>query len=1064
MADLAKRSVFVSAYCLTALTLALASAGAVLAEESSNAAKLKFSAAAELQNEGQFGLAIDEYREFLKQFEKDPLAAKARHYLGVCLIQEKKYPEAVETLQAVVEKHPGFELLDDTYLNLGSAQYNVAVAGGKPEGFAAPAKTYGTLIEKYPDSKLLPLALFNHGESLYASGDKAAAAVAYAKFLEKFPQHRLRADALYALGLTQLELKKPDAAGATLAKFAKEFPDHKLATKVVMHQADALFEQGKFSEAEPLFAKTAGAKDFDQADRATVRQADCLTMLKKYAEAAALLAAVPTKFPKSNFVKEVPLLAGNRYYLAGDLPSAVKWLKQSVEAGGGDAPQAAHWLARAYLDQKKPAEALAVTEKIIPQAKNSEYLVELKIDQADAAFDVPERRKDAVALYAAAAKEHAKHPRAAQAQYNAAWAALNVGDHAAALQHATAFLEQYGANDLAISAKAIQADSLLNTDKASEAIKAYRELIEKNPKHSDREQWQVLLGWALRRDQKYTDVIALLEPLAPKLNSTERQGEAFYLIGASRYAEKQYPAARDALTLSLKANPKWTQADEVLLLLARSQRQLDDLKGAETTLRKVLKEMPQSSALDRAHYHLGELLYASKDYKQAAAEYELVLKEWPKSSVAPAALYWLGWSRLLEGDHAKSVAALTQLIEKNSGDELAAPAHFARAKALRLQGKNKEAIADIAVFINSKPSREEKSAALLERGLAEMELKQHAEAVKTFDALMAEDAKYAAADRVLYNLAWAQKELKHDAEAVAAFNRLAKEHAASPFAGEALYHVAEADYQQKKYDEAATAYAAALKLCTASKQKEIAEMAAHKLAWCHYHRKQYDEAQQAFAEQLKDFPQGELVADAAFMEAESLMKLEKFADAAKAYEAVLKSPPKSAEFQALATLHAAQAAAQQKKWDTALKLSEQGLDKFPDSQHKPEMLYEQAWALQNKDDLDGAAKIYEQVTSLTGREVGARARLMLGEIKFEKGDHTAAIRDFFKVFRTDYRDAPESYNPWKAQAMYESARCFEVLKKPDQALKYYQELLTAYPKSSWATTAQQRIKALSSAK
>ena len=99
---------------------------------------------------------------------------------------------------------------------------------------------------------------------------------------------------------------------------------------------------------------------------------------------------------------------------------------------------------------------------------------------------------------------------------------------------------------------------------------------------------------------------------------------------------------------------------------------------------------------------------------------------------------------------------------------------------------------------------------------------------------------------------------------------------------------------------------------------------------------------------------------------------------------------------------------------------------------------------------------------MTGREVGARARLMLGEIKFQRGDHTAAIRDFFKVFRTDYPDAPESFNRWKAQAEYEAARCFEVLKKSDQAVKYYQEVVDHYPKSQVAPLARKRVEALKS--
>ena len=103
---------------ITAGTLFQLGTSTASAQASANAAKIQFSAAAELQNEGLFELAVGEWRAFLEKFPKDPLAAKARHYLGVCLIQEKQYPQAAAELSKIVSQHPKFELLDETLLNL----------------------------------------------------------------------------------------------------------------------------------------------------------------------------------------------------------------------------------------------------------------------------------------------------------------------------------------------------------------------------------------------------------------------------------------------------------------------------------------------------------------------------------------------------------------------------------------------------------------------------------------------------------------------------------------------------------------------------------------------------------------------------------------------------------------------------------------------------------------------------------------------------------------------------------------------------------------------------------
>src|SRR5262245_36090804 len=75
---------------------------------SSEAAVRQYSDAAALYNRMVYDLAADEWGKFLEKFPNDPLAPKARHYLGICLLEQKKYDQARKTLEALVAENPKF--------------------------------------------------------------------------------------------------------------------------------------------------------------------------------------------------------------------------------------------------------------------------------------------------------------------------------------------------------------------------------------------------------------------------------------------------------------------------------------------------------------------------------------------------------------------------------------------------------------------------------------------------------------------------------------------------------------------------------------------------------------------------------------------------------------------------------------------------------------------------------------------------------------------------------------------------------------------------------------------
>ncbi|MEX0866441.1 MAG: tetratricopeptide repeat protein [Pirellulales bacterium] len=1053
--------------CASSLTFA---GGRVAAQESSDAAKIAFKAAADFQNDELYDFAVDAYRDFLSRFPDDPLAPKARHYLGVCLIQEKKHAEAEKELQQVLDKHPKFELLDETLLNLGTAQYSQALASGKQEDFKAPAETFGKLIEDHPQSKNLPPALFNRAEALYAIGEKEAALAAYSKLLDDYASHSLAAKALYGKGVALQELDKNAEAQAAFDAYLSSHPDDQLATEIKMRKADTLFAAGEYAAAEKLFAETAGVAGFPFADRSLLRQAESAYMQKEFAKAGKLYAEVVEKYPDSANVPTARLAAGSCFYLVKDYDNARKWYTAALPQGGEVATEAAHWIARSHLDQGQAAEALAAAEKQLPQAEGHKYFVDLLMDQADALYELPDRRAESIAKYAAIADAHADHESAATARYMAAFASLNEGKYDDALAQADQFLAAHADHKLTPDVKFVAAESHLLLDHFAESEKLYDELLSAHPDHRDAETWLVRKGLTLRRQEKFADSIAALEPVIAKLTTPAAKAEANFLLGASYFTEKDYAKSEAALAASLAADSNWRQSDEATLLLARAQRQQQTLDKASATIQQMLATYPDSKALDRATYYQGEFQFAAEDYPAAVKTYEKLLSTWPQSEMVPAALYDLGWSRLNQQDYDGADQTFSRLVSEHPGHRLAAATRFARAEARRQNGDVDGAVTDVQEFLKSNPEAKDRAGALYILGVSQVKQKKYDEAIANLSKILEEIPEYGNLEKVRYELAWAYKEQGKEDEAAPIFTALATEHPDSPFAAEALYHVGDHQYRNKEFGEAAKSYYAAQDKARQAKQNDIAEKAAHKLAWAYYQQEDYEKAAGGFEFQVANYADGQLANDGRFMKGESLYRQQKYAEALQTFNQVRQAMPASEDFQVLVLLHGGQSASQlalaaedetakSGLWETSLTYYDEALESFPESAYKFDLMFEKARALHETRKLDEALPLYNEVADGTLREVGARARLMAGEIKFEQKDYSGAVRDFFKVFR-GYSNAPDSFNPWKAQAAYETGRVFEAMQRPEKAVEYYEETIRDYPNEQMAELAKRRLAAL----
>ncbi|WP_158265649.1 tetratricopeptide repeat protein [Blastopirellula marina] len=1056
-----------STFGVLATALLLLFGGSAAAQESSREAALFFSDVVNYQNAGEFDLAADEWKKFIEKFPTDPLAAKAQNYLAVCQLQLKKYVDATTNFETVLKKYPQADFREEAMLNLASANYAWAQSGN-PAKYAEAAKRFTALLKEFPQTKFADQAYYFLAESLYMNGQQEDSLRVYDQLAEKYPQSPLAPDAIYAKGVTQEELKKYADAEKTYDQFLAKYANNALATEVTMRKGESLLQQNQFAAAEKLFELAASKPGFELADHALYRLAFCALQSDDLLRAGNQYARIPHEFPKSGYAPEATMLAGRCYYRAGRLDDAANWLKSAGRQGGKYEVEAGHWLAQVYLQQGKAADAESLAKAVLPKAQGSEFLVALKMDMADAVYDQPNRRTEAIGLYRRIAQDHPDQPEAPQALYNAAFAALETRDFGLASSLADEFARKYPQDESKLDAMYVGAEAKLQTDQLPAAEQSLKTLLAEGNQRPEAARWQLRLALTQYLQSKYADVEKTVGTLLPNLNDPDLVAQANYLLGASAFQLNQFEKAQQSLAASVKASTTWPQADEARLMLARTMNQRGQVSQAIAAAEEIVAAYPNSQILDQVQFRLGEFLFAAERFAESAAAYQQVLTKSPQSTLVPHALYGQGWAYLKQPNAAKADLAFSQLIGQFGQHELTIDAYTGRAIARRAAGKFPEAIQDLNVVIAKSNNPTQKLEAEYLKGVSLVDSKNPIEAEKVFAALHQQTPSFASDDKVLYELAWAQRSQNKNDEAAATFQTLAQAHPESALAAEAMYHVGESLYAKQDFAGAEKWYAQS---SAKSQTAEIGEKATYKHSWALYQQDKTQAALQGFGEQVTKYPNGPLTSDAIFMQGECFFKDKQYDVALESYGRVDPKRLSSDEMRSLLWLHAGQSASQQKLWGEASKWYAQLIDQVPDSPLVGEAYYELGWAAYNQQKTPEAIRYFDQAAEASRGLAGARARFMLGEIYFEQKKYEEATSQFKRVvYGFGGENSLESVKPWQAKCAYEIGRCSEVqirgadtAKRTEfiaEAKKFYGLVRERYPESPEAKLAQTRLDAL----
>ena len=1032
----------------------LAPCTSLAADDSNPEATRQYAVAYGFQSKKLFAQAMPRWAEFLKTFPQDTRVPNAHYQLGVCQLNEKKLPEATATFKLILATFPQFKHLDGAQFNLGLTLFQVAQTSKLPNDFKTAAAEFANVPTKFAQSPLAADATYYQAESLYLAADKPNAIVTYQKVIATYPAATILPEAFYGLGTTQADLDQHVEAVTTFTKLLQSFPQSPLVPEAKLRLGTSLVAQKRHAEAEPHFVQAAAVATFALADVATLKHGQALLDQNKFPEAAAVLDTLPTKFPKSEQLGPAFTAAGKARFKAGQFPQAQTALTTVVTQKLPTAPEAAYWLGRTLIALKQPATVIATVDPVIAANAQSEFIPALQLVRIDSIYEIPERRKETIPLYAQFAGQFAAHELAPEAKYRAALAALQTADFPNAQANAEQFFATapFAKHTLVPEVVFVGAEAyLLNQPEANlaKAEPLFRRLVTEFPANPHAAQAHVRIGLCLysagiaaNQPPKFEECIAYLNTIVATLKDPALMAEARYLLGRSHGEMKRHPDAVAAFRAAQQAKPDWDRLDEVLLALGVSLRAANDPPNAVIELTK-LNQIATSKLRDRALYHLGEIDRGLKKPDTAIAFYQQVVTGFPMSDLVPAALYGSGAALFEKPDFPNAVTHLTKLIAEKPQSELVPAALFLRGLCLHRQKQFDPALKDLAQFIaTGKPVEKDALDANFAMALCQVGLKQFDPAILTLTQLLTAKPDYPDADKCYYEIAFANLELKKEKEAADALRSLATKLPNSLLAPESWFRVGEFHESQKQPAEASAAFTAGI---TAAKTPELRERLHYKLGWVQHEQKQFPAALTTFQNQLKEFPQGTLAGDANFLAGECQFRQDKFAEALPFYAAVITA--KSERFHAKALYRSGICATQFKQWPQAQQHFTVLIQAFPKFEQLHEARFGLGFAQQSQNQFDAAKATYVLVTKETRSETAAKARFMMGQCALAAKNFAEATEHFLEAaFGYPYEE-------WQCQAHFEAAKCFIELKDTDKARESLETVTKRFPNHARAKEA-----------
>ncbi|MFH1843471.1 MAG: tetratricopeptide repeat protein, partial [bacterium] len=641
--------------------------------------------------------AMQQYRLFVQTYDDSPRAARAQFMLGECYFAVADHEGALREYD-LVEKFKGRDdyLRASVLLRQGECFYNLG-------HFDDAIACYTRLIDKYDDTFLLAEALYEVGLTYIVQSNWLKLRSAYRELLESRPGYRELPQVKFALGL-----------------FA--------------------YQEERYEEAVEYFAQV-------PSDRGLYYLGRCLEDTGQYILAIQRYKQMLRQYPESSLGDDAAFSIAEAFYRSGQNSVAVRSYESFIESYPDSpfVPNGRYKIACVTYREGRYDESIRQLTTICDQfggelvGAYAQYLI------GDGYLQLG-RTAEAIFAYTEVVRSHAESPVASAALHKVVYGYAAENNHGQAILLADEFGKRYPGDPLSPRVQVLAGFSHLELEQYDDAIQIFQNVLDKHVNSEVAERALFLSTLAYTEQGELDRLITNYKYLASKLLPTPSDwrartyyylGEAYYHLGLHREAGGMYrlvltgyprsnvaAASLQGLVASLSQMGQYELAlqeqETYLLTLANAdsdegtnslavgsiyfnQHEYDE---ALRQFSSYLAKHPDAPEAAVALANQADCYYRLQYYEQALESWGVLLSRFPDSGSAPTALYRMADTQFGLGQFAAARQSYRRLLSTYPDENRAADAAYGLASCAYNLGEFEAAIAAFDFFIASYPEDE----------------------------------------------------------------------------------------------------------------------------------------------------------------------------------------------------------------------------------------------------------------------------------------------------------------------------------------------------------------------
>jgi len=934
------------------------------------------------------------------------------------------------------------------------------------------------------------------GESLYLEASAALAenqderaSRLFRQFERKYPSHPRASDAQLQLAQHFLDKGRVNEARTQLNTIARDPASRSQGARALYLLGRTEQKQGNLDAALQHFRRvTSTYPSSDVAPAALYATGATQVQREKYDRAASAFEELGTRFPQSGFAKNLGTALAEVYYRLGQYENAAAELENRLPELEGSGKARAHFLlAEAYNHLRRGEDAVVQYRRVMDDYPGSPYVGPAQYglawhyqrsgqyENAATAFARVRQNRDgrlamratyyeavnlartrrgdqAVSQYEGVITTYPNSPLAPEALFEAGLLRYQQQQYGSAAAFFRRLIRTYPSAERAGSAYFWLGNAYLAQDDLSRALEAYDQATKRNAApDSVLVEARFQQAWAQYENNRYGDAasafLAIVES-APR--STQGRASLFW-AGDSFYQQDNFGRARSLFQRYLRENPNGSHAAGAQYALAWSHFKQNRFQEAAQGFRAFLDSYANQDTdipyEQDARLRLGDCYFAMKRYEDAVTVYRRV-----GGQGADYALYQAGEALNYAGRRDEAVRSLNRLIEEYPQSSWRPEAQYRLATIHFQDQQYDEARSAYRQFLDTYPEHRLAPAAQYGIGDAHYNAGEMTEAVAAYRSVLEEHPQSSTANEAASSLFFALSAANQDDRAEEIISSIAQATPEANLTDRLQFSRAKAAFQSGESEKALRLFRSFVR--TSSSESYLPE-SYYYLGLLYADQDSPTEATNYLQQLVKQYPESDVLPDGALRLGDIYLKDEAYQKALETYRTAAESEQINDELRAQALYGQGIALLKLERNDEAKRLLNEILQTERGGPLEASAKLGLARIYQDENRTDDALDLYRSVAEMADSETGAEALYRLGALLRERGDSRAAIQELERM-----SSLFGGYPGWIARSLLEQARAYRQMGQPGQADQMYDQVMTSYPGTPFAETAESERKAL----